>query len=130
MIEGSCLCGQIKYQVDAGPAPMGHCHCRACRKAHASAFSTVMGVPKAAFSWVQGEGLLASFESSPGKQRYFCSVCGSHLVAMVAGRDVALLRVGSIDTELSEKPKVHIWRSEGASWYDPKNQLPELPEGL
>jgi hypothetical protein len=24
---------------------------------------------------------------------------------------------------------VHIWRSDGASWYDPKDELPEWPQG-
>ncbi|MCK9396122.1 MAG: GFA family protein [Methylobacter sp.] len=29
------------------------------------------------FRWLKGEEKLSSFESSPGKQRYFCSMCGS-----------------------------------------------------
>lgn len=128
MIEGSCLCGAVKYAVDSEPQPMGHCHCRTCRKAHSAAFSTVMAVSHSVFSWVQGERELNSFESSPGKKRYFCRVCGSHLVAQRDDR--ILLRAGSIDTPIAEKPKVHIWRSDAAAWYDPKDQLPELPQGI
>lgn len=35
------------------------------------------------FRWLKGEEKLSSFESSPGKSRYFCSGCGSHLTAEV-----------------------------------------------
>jgi hypothetical protein len=31
---------------------------------------------------------------------------------------------------LTDRPKVHIWRSQGASWLDPKDQLLEMPEGF
>jgi len=108
----------------------GHCHCRTCRKAHSAAFSTVMTVPESVFKWEQGEKKLSSFESSPGKIRYFCSKCGSQLIANRPSTDTVLVRVGSIDTELSEKPRGHIWCSDGASWYDPEDKLPMLPEGV
>ena len=130
MLRGSCLCGQVTYSVDCEPQPYGHCHCRTCRKAHSAAFSTVMGVPKRAFKWETGEALLKGYESSPGKIRYFCSNCGSHLFASREANDYVNLRVGSIDTELNEKPQVHFWCSDGAGWYDPQDTLPILPKGI
>jgi len=130
VFEGSCLCGQITYSVSCDPQPFGHCHCRTCRKAHSAAFSTVMSVPEAAFQWLQGADLLSSFESSLGKIRYFCSNCGSQLIADRPSTDYVLIRVGSIDTKIAEKPSGHIWRSDAASWYDPRDKLPMLPEGV
>lgn len=127
MFEGSCLCGAIAYQVDVEPQPMGHCHCETCRKAHGAAFSTVMTVPASAFQWTKGEDQLGGYESSPGKTRHFCTNCGSQLIATRA--DKVLIRAGSIDTEIASRPAVHIWRSDAANWYDPKDELPELPEG-
>jgi ADP-ribosyl-[dinitrogen reductase] hydrolase len=41
-----------------------------------------------------------------------------------------LLRLGCLDTSVVDRPQVHIWRSDAASWYDPKAQFAELPEGL
>ena len=81
MLTGSCLCGSIAYEVDADPGPIVHCHCATCRKTHGSAFSTVTNVPRDRFRWIRGEHLLKGFKSSPGKQRYFCTQCGSHIVA-------------------------------------------------
>jgi hypothetical protein len=129
MLTGSCLCGRVTYEVDAEVGPIVHCHCATCRKAHGSAFSTVSNVPREKFRWTRGEDLLRGFESSPGKTRYFCSHCGSHIVAARDGRDTVLLRMGCLDTPIAAQPKVHIWRSDAADWYDPKDALPEWPEG-
>jgi hypothetical protein len=129
MLTGSCLCGSVAYEVDAAPGPIVHCHCVTCRKTHGSAFSTVSSVPRDRFRWTKGESLLRAFESSPGKNRYFCTQCGSHIVAGRDGAGTILLRMGCLDTDIAERPVVHIWRSDAASWYDPKELLPEWPEG-
>jgi hypothetical protein len=76
----------------------------------------------------RGENLLRGFESSPGKQRYFCTQCGSHIVAERAGTGNILLRMGCLDTPITNRPVAHIWRSDCATWFDPKDQLPEWPE--
>lgn len=94
MLTGSCLCGSVAYEVDAAIGPIAHCHCVTCRKAHGSAFSSVSSVPRNKFRWTKGEGLLASYESSPGKVRRFCSKCGSQIVAERAGQPTVILRLG------------------------------------
>jgi len=130
MLTGSCLCGAVSYEVDADPGPIVHCHCHTCRKAHGSAFSSVMTVPRDAFRWTRGEELLNSFESSPGKVRRFCSRCGSQIFAERTQMARVLLRLGCLDTPIAEGAVAHIWRSDAASWYDPKIQLPEYAEGI
>jgi hypothetical protein len=45
------------------------------------------------------------------------------------GKGTILLPIGCLDTDITERPKIHIWRSDAASWFDPKEQLPEWPEG-
>lgn len=130
MISGSCLCGQVRYEVDSKLGGFVHCHCRTCRKAHGSAFATVAAVPKASFRWVAGEMLLKSFESSPGKFRSFCTNCGSHIIANRPAQQTILLRLGCLDTPVQGEPRCHIWRSDGASWYDPELSLPQMPSGL
>lgn len=128
MLTGSCLCGSVAYEADAELGPLVHCHCGTCRKTHGSAFSTVGRVPSDRFRWTKGESLLKGFESSPGKIRYFCSQCGSHIVATREGTGLTLLRMGCLDTDIAERPTMHIWRSDAAGWYDPKQELPEYPE--
>jgi hypothetical protein len=130
MLTGSCLCGAIAYEVDAPPGPIVHCHCETCRKTHGAAFSSLCAVPRDKFRWTKGEALLARFESSPGKERCFCTKCGSHLYAERPAQPVVLLRLGCLDTPITDKPRAHIWRSDGASWYDPKDEVREYSEGI
>ena len=130
MLTGSCLCKNVAYEVDADVERIAHCHCHTCRKTHGTAFSSVTAVPREKFRWIRGEALLGAFESSPGKLRRFCTSCGSHIMAERMAQPVVLLRLGCLDTPIGERPQVHIWRIDGASWYDPKRQVPERPEGL
>lgn len=130
MLSGSCLCGAVAYEVDGPPGNIVHCHCRTCRKAHGAAFSSVMPVPRAAFRWLRGEGELRAFESSPGKWRRFCGTCGSQIVAERPATAYVLLRLGCLDEAPPAECVGHIWRSDGAPWYDPAVPLPEAPEGV
>jgi hypothetical protein len=130
MLTGSCLCGAIAYEADTDLKRIVHCHCQTCRKTHATAFSSVTAVPRETFRWTRGSELLGAFESSPGKFRRFCMRCGSHLMAERVAQPVVLLRLGCLDTDVRGKPDVHIWRSDGASWYDPTLPVAELPGGL
>ncbi|MEL7129844.1 MAG: GFA family protein [Pseudomonadota bacterium] len=130
MISGSCLCGTVRYEADGPISPIVHCHCETCRKTHGSAFSSVATVPKTGFRWLSGREERRSFESSPGKLRYFCGICGSHIVAERPEADVMLLRIGCVDGDPGTRPAAHIWRSDAACWFDPTITLPELPKGV
>ena len=98
-MKGSCLCGTVQYEIDQLDGPIGHCHCRTCRKSNAAAFTSTAWVNRDRFRWLKGRERLSSFESSPGKQRRFCSVCGSHLVAEREGEPQLILRVATLDDD-------------------------------
>ena len=130
MLTGSCLCGRVAYEADAAVDALIHCHCESCRKAHGSAFSSIAAVPREAFRWTRGETGLKAFESSPGKLRWFCTECGSQIMAERVGRATVMLRLGCLDTPIEVERQTHIWRSDAASWFDPARILPERPEGI
>ena len=118
MIHGSCLCGAIRYQVDRLDMPIVHCHCRTCRKAHAAAFASTAGVQRHHFRWLSGQQRLSTFESSPGKLRHFCSVCGSHLVAERPAQPHVIVRVATLDEDPGMTPTAHIWTSHDVCWLE------------
>jgi hypothetical protein len=117
-LKGSCACHAIEYEVDQLDMPIGHCHCVTCRKVHASAYTTTAGVNRDHFRWLKGEASLSSYESSPGKIRYFCSRCGSHLVAERLNQPHIILRVATLDEDPNAKPVMHIWLSHGVPWLE------------
>lgn len=130
MIEGSCLCGQVAFEAGELSGPIGHCHCRTCRKAHASAFSTTARVMRDQFRWIRGEALLSSFESSPGKRRHFCSRCGSQLIAEREGQPAVILRMGAVDSGPESGPSGHIWVSDALPWLRYGPELPHFAQGV
>jgi len=118
MLKGSCLCGGVQYEIDGEIGDIVHCHCPTCRKTHATAFSSVSSVSLDALHIRAGEELLQYFESSPGKKRYFCGNCGSHIYAKREGQHHYIFRMGTLDSKPNIKQAHHIWLSEKASWYD------------
>ena len=115
-MKGSCLCRAIQYEVDSLDMPISHCHCTTCQKAHSAAFSSTAGVMHEHFKWTKGELLLASFESSPGKLRYFCPKCGSHLMAERKNQAHVIVRVATLDDDPGTLPQSHIWVSHDKPW--------------
>jgi len=110
-MKGSCLCGGVEYEVSMLDMPIIFCHCKTCQKAHAAPFAPSAGVLRKNFRWLRGEDKISSFESSPGKVRHFCSVCGTHLVAERPHQLHVILRVATLDEDPSLKPEAHIWTS-------------------
>jgi hypothetical protein len=117
-MKGSCLCGTIEYEVSSIDMPIIFCHCTTCRKAHAAPFAPTAGVLREHFRWLRGEEKLSSFESSEGKLRHFCSVCGSHLVAERPNQPHVILRVATLDEDPGQRPEAHIWTSHDVEWLD------------
>ena len=58
-LSGRCLCGAIRYELDATIEVLVNCHCQFCRRAHGAAFVTTSPVPTEALRIVEGEGELA-----------------------------------------------------------------------
>jgi hypothetical protein len=123
-LQGECLCGAIAYEVTQLDDVIVHCHCRTCRKAHASAFASTARVDRRHFGWRRGEDQVTAYESSPGKLRWFCGKCGSHLVAERSGMAHVILRVATLDDDPAMQPAMHIWTSHDVPWLDATEPMP------
>lgn len=127
-MRGSCLCGAIAYEIDQPAGRIVHCHCQTCRKAQGGAFSSNAFIPHGHFHWIHGQEWLSFYESSPGKSRYFCSVCGSHLVAMREGQSNVIVRVATLDEDPGATSFTHIWTSHDLPWLHFGDELPSFAE--
>ncbi|MDO8698574.1 MAG: GFA family protein [Pseudomonas sp.] len=127
MIKGSCLCGAIGYELDNLDMPIAHCHCLTCQKAHTAAFASTAGVLREHFRWTHGEERLAKFESSPGKFRYFCSACGSHLIAERPSQSHVIVRIATLDDDPQARPAEHIWTAHDRPWLSAEG-IPSHPQ--
>lgn len=125
--KGSCLCGQVTYEIHGDLLDVLNCHCSMCRKFHGAAFRTRAAVRVADFQWLSGEYLLTHYESSPGEFKTFCSVCGSSMVTKFhENTEWYGFPLGSLDTDPGVKPARHIYVGSKASWYDITDALPRF----
>jgi hypothetical protein len=129
-LKGSCLCKTVQYEADALASPIGHCHCHTCRKASASAYTSTARVARSAFRLISGEDRLTAYESTPGKLRRHCSVCGTEVLAEWVDQPHVILRVATLDDNPGASPVVHIWTSHDAPWLIDIGVVPRLPEGV
>ncbi len=127
-MKGSCLCGAVRYEIDRLDGAIVHCFCRTCRKAQAAAFASTARVDRDHFRWLSGADKLASFESSPGKFRHFCSMCGSHVMAERPAQTHVILRVATLDDDPGHRPEMAIWRSHRVPWLEDAAAIPEFAE--
>ena len=127
MIRGSCLCGQIRYELVDGAELINHCHCSMCRKAHGTAFGSFLHADGKHFRWTAGEEALTRYQSSPGNFRAFCRVCGSSMPVLEDDGDVNI-PAGTLDDDPGVRPVVHIFTGHKAPWFDIEDALPQFSE--
>ncbi len=126
MYAGSCLCGAVEYEARGPILAIARCHCVQCRKASGAEFATNGSVAREHFRLLRGEELLGRFESSPGVFRVFCGRCGSPLFKEDAKHPYQVrLRLGCLDSELTEAPFAHLYVSEKPSWSEICDGLPQ-----
>ena len=126
MLQGSCLCGGVRYEIRGEVGPSLHCHCTQCRKASGASFTTNASVAADDFQFVEGESLVGQFESSPGQFRCFCTRCGSPLIKRIEAKpDEVRLRLGTLDADPGTRPAAHIFVGFKAPWTSITDDLPQ-----
>ena len=126
MYKGSCLCGSIQFELDGNITDIIHCHCSLCRKASGSAYAT-NGFIKAQDLKLTDQGdALTFYESSEGKRKHFCKRCGSPIYSSNAqSPEKYRLRLGALDSDISERPISHNFVTSKANWEDLNADLPQ-----
>ncbi len=131
MIEGGCLCGTVRFAIEAFVGPFELCHCTRCRKASGSAFVAGIGVRGADFRWLSGYQEIRRYEApilerSPGYQVAFCGRCGSPAPYYEEGDEWLEVAAGLLDDDPGMRPDRHIFIECGSSWYTIRDELPQL----
>lgn len=131
MLQGSCACGRVRYEIDGELGPVGHCHCWQCRKHSGASFGTTAPLRTDAFRVVEGEELLKSWESSPGIHRFFASCCGSPIFKRLdAIPQVIGFRLGTLDSDPGRTARDHVFVSSKVPWVQIRDGLPQEPGGI
>jgi len=131
-IRGSCLCGAVVFEVRGPLSPIQLCHAVRCRKATGSAFAPELVASDQDLHWIQGREQIQVYEAPlleepPAYCRAFCRTCGSPLPHPIEGVGVSVLHAGVLDDDPGTRPFRHAFLRQRASWYEPKDDLPQFP---
>jgi hypothetical protein len=133
-LNGSCLCGAIRYSVRTHVTELRACHCTNCQKISGSGGTVNAIIPSKDFYIVQGTPKRYTKAADSGRvlHRYFCADCGA---AIYSQREIApervVVRAGAFDNPPPMKLTAHIWTKSARNWdaIDPAaQQVPGQPD--
>jgi len=128
MLTGHCLCGMVRFEIAGDLGPIAFCHCTECRRASGSAFAANANVVKSEHCFSSGAAAIVEYESSPGKFRAFCGRCGSPIYSRSDAEPQTLrIRLGTLDQDPGGRPRLHVWTSEKAAWFEINDDIPQIP---
>ncbi len=138
-MNGSCQCGNVRYEVPDNYIALVACYCTQCQKASSGIGTYSMLLPTDAFQLLSGK--LKSWErkSTVGalNKTHFCPDCGNRIYNVNPDApDIIKLKAGTLEHAAQLVPDVHVWLKSAPAWIKiPENALsydtqPSFEEGL
>ena len=114
-VDGTCLCGQIKFEADIDPKTTTICHCTDCQINSGTAFGYVVGAVDNSFKVLRGElsFYIKIADSGAKRELAFCGKCGTRICARPVKKQSGFfgLRVGTIRQRRGLQSKRQVWEN-------------------
>lgn len=124
---GSCLCGEVKYEVSGKLREVLACHCKQCRKQSGHYFAATNAEDSAIT--LEGNEHVKWFRASDTAKRGFCSNCGSVLFWKHDDHPYTSILAGSFDKPTNLKLAKHIFVGDKGDYYEIADGLPQFENG-
>jgi hypothetical protein len=130
VIQGSCLCGEVAFEIEGTPERLMYCHCSRCRRARSAAHGANLFFNAQQFRWVRGEPLVKIYKDPAAKlfSVAFCEKCGSGAPRIRPEFNTGYVPAGALDTDPGIKPLARIFVGSKASWVDITDSVPQFAE--
>ncbi|WP_180174051.1 GFA family protein [Acinetobacter sp. YH01024] len=132
--NGSCLCGDVQFQVLQDIHTIYHCHCSLCRKQSGTGANAASLIHCSAFQWRQGQEQIQSYYKASGFTSYFCSHCRSTLPNTVRNTDWIWIPLGLLAQSPAISTRLNFCLSSKTAWQIPSeadqsfDHLPKMSE--
>lgn len=124
---GSCLCGEVRFEIEGEFERFYLCHCEYCRKDTGSAHAANLFSSTAALKWISGEDQARQFNLPATRHsKCFCSTCGSALPMMQMNGQWLVVPAGSLNSDVLIRPNAHIFAASRASWDEALEKVPTV----
>ena len=129
MIGGGCLCGAVRFEIDAAPMAVRTCWCRLCQYLGGGTAMVNVCFPA---DKVRISGDIRYHQSTADSgnvmQRGFCPTCGTPLTSAAESRSHLLfIRAGALDDPAPYAPEATIWTQEAPCWALISKDIPQYP---
>jgi hypothetical protein len=116
-LEGSCLCGAVRFEVTEPFERTNMCHCTNCKKISGGGGTVSGRVSTEAIAILEGRQLLTTYQPEEGTAKTFCSVCGSNLFGGGwPDSPSTSVRLSALDSPFDRKPEAHTYVRSVAAW--------------
>lgn len=126
-LNGGCLCGKLRYSIDATPIDAGFCHCKICQRANGAPMVAWLTIPFSGFSYTSG--CAGIYASSKNYQREFCGQCGSQIAFRAINEPKTIdITICTLDDSSIVEPQYHIWCQSKVNWLHLNDGLPHFKD--
>ncbi|WP_428753422.1 GFA family protein [Vibrio cionasavignyae] len=115
-MKGSCLCGDVTFELLSELPSIYQCHCSLCRKVSGSSSNSALIVKASNFRWCSGEHLIKSYSTKSGFKSEFCTQCGSPVPNLTTSSDSYWVPAGLITDATNTSVTAHVFVSSRADW--------------
>jgi hypothetical protein len=129
-LTGGCLCGGVRFRVDAPLVVATYCHCTRCQRRTGTAASAQARIQPGSLTVTRGEELIRTYAPPDGFPKLFCGTCGSALWSRSPDDpDIISIRLGAFDGDPGIRPSLRQFCAYAAAWEDiPDDGLPRHAE--
>lgn len=130
LTDGSCLCGEIGFEITGVPQRAMNCHCTRCQRGRSAAHASNLMYGVDQFRWIRGKDLIREYKIPDARFHTvaFCMRCGSKVPRISAERGIVIVPAGSLDTDPGMRPAAHIFVADKAAWFEITDSLPQYPQ--
>ncbi len=117
-LEGTCRCGQVRFEVSAPPVITSACHCRGCQRMASSAYSLTAIFPDTAFTVTAAEPVKGGLQG-PDLDHFFCPSCKTWMFTRIPALEGLInVRPTLLDDPAWTRPFMETMTSEKLSWVE------------
>jgi len=124
-VRGSCLCGEVEFQLIGNPTKIYQCHCSLCRKQGGSSSNSAILAEGNNFRWISGQEKISSYVKPTGFRSDFCSRCGSPVPNPLRTTSYYWVPAGLLDDNVSLEVGAHLFIGSKASWDATSSSVPQ-----
>ncbi len=125
--HGSCMCGEVCFELTGPITAARFCHCSRCRRGRAATHAANAFAEQGSVRFLKGEEMIRTFKLPEAQffAQAFCARCGSVAPRVDPSRGIAVIPFGAFDGDPGVAPAAHIFVGSKCPWHEITDDLPQ-----